>query len=214
MKKALSLILAFVLCLSLCACGKSKEVKNVESLITAIGEITVDSGEQIASCRAAYDCLSEEDKQDVNNYDLLIKAEEKYAKIAPVALSIENINEYLELSFEYDKGEMKYMLELYYTDSELKFETNPLKNGHFEDAYITIKIELNNEDWDVDSDDAAYNEDDPANLYVSFRLPANGEHNETHNISGSKFFGKHSDFKIGELTYSVVEVKGTFIPAS
>lgn len=106
------------------------------------------------------------------------------------------------------------MLRLYYTDSELKFETNPIKYGHFEDAYITVKIELNNEDWDVDRDDVAYNEDDPANLYVSFRLPANGEHNETHTIHGAKMFSEHSDFKIGELTYSFVEVRGTFIPES
>ena len=40
MKKAIAFFLALVMALSLCACGKSKEVKEVESAIKAIGEVT------------------------------------------------------------------------------------------------------------------------------------------------------------------------------
>lgn len=37
MKKALSVLLAFVICLTLYACGKSEAVKKVEEQISAIG---------------------------------------------------------------------------------------------------------------------------------------------------------------------------------
>ena len=47
MKKIVSIVLALCLCLSLCACGKSKAAKAAEEAITAIGEVTLASGEAI-----------------------------------------------------------------------------------------------------------------------------------------------------------------------
>ena len=46
-KKIVSIVLALCLCLSLCACGKSKAAKADEEAITAIGEVTLASGEAI-----------------------------------------------------------------------------------------------------------------------------------------------------------------------
>lgn len=76
MKKTISLLLALVMCLSLCACGKNDAVKNVETLIDAIGEVTLDSDAAIAAAEEAYNALTAEDKTAVENYALLQSARE------------------------------------------------------------------------------------------------------------------------------------------
>lgn len=53
MKKAVIFIVSIVLCVSLCACGKSEAVKSAEDAISAIGEVFVDSGDAIAKRRKA-----------------------------------------------------------------------------------------------------------------------------------------------------------------
>lgn len=74
MKKVVSLILAFVLCLSMCACEQNVTVSNVEALIEAIGEVSLESENQIVAAEEAYNTLSEEEKTSVENYDTLISA--------------------------------------------------------------------------------------------------------------------------------------------
>ena len=64
----LSLIL---MCGLLCSCGKSDAVKNVELLIDEIGEVTVDSEEDIKKEEEAYNALSEKEKKQVENADNL-----------------------------------------------------------------------------------------------------------------------------------------------
>ena len=56
-------------------------VMAVEDLIDDIGTVTVDSGEDIAAARAAYDALTEEQKKQVANYDKLLAAEAAYEEI-------------------------------------------------------------------------------------------------------------------------------------
>lgn len=55
-------------------------VNNVESLIDAIGDVTLDSGAAIDAAREAYDSLSDAQKDQVNNYDELTAAETKLAE--------------------------------------------------------------------------------------------------------------------------------------
>lgn len=43
MKKAISLLLALVMCLSLCACGKSEAATAFEDLVTKIETVSLDS---------------------------------------------------------------------------------------------------------------------------------------------------------------------------
>lgn len=81
MKKAISLILAFVLCLSLCACGKSDAVKNVETLIKAIGEVSTESGEAITAAEAAYNALTDKEKEQVSGIDTLSAAKVDYVEV-------------------------------------------------------------------------------------------------------------------------------------
>ena len=80
MKKTLSLMLAFFLCLSLCACGKSEAVKNVETLIKAIGEVSAESGEAITDAEAAYNALTDEEKEQVSGIGTLSAAKVDYAE--------------------------------------------------------------------------------------------------------------------------------------
>lgn len=72
MKKALSLILALVLCLSLWACGKTAEVKEVEALIASIEESSTD--EDVINAIRAYDALSKNEQESVENASSLSKA--------------------------------------------------------------------------------------------------------------------------------------------
>lgn len=74
MKKGFSVLLALALCLSLCACGKSKDVSNVESLIGAIGEVTADCEAAVAQAEEAYNALTDKEKEAVENYAALTEA--------------------------------------------------------------------------------------------------------------------------------------------
>jgi uncharacterized repeat protein (TIGR02543 family) len=56
----------------------SNAVATTQDLITAIGEVTIDSGEAIAAARAAYNALSTEDQAFVSNYTTLTAAEAAY----------------------------------------------------------------------------------------------------------------------------------------
>lgn len=74
MRRALSLLLALVMLLTLAGCGKSDYVKNAESLIAAIGEVDADSGEAIEAAEKAFAALTDEDKARVENADVLPEA--------------------------------------------------------------------------------------------------------------------------------------------
>ena len=77
MKRIIVLALAFALCLSLSACGKSEAVKNVEAMIDALGEITLESEPAVAAAEAAYQALADEEKSKVGNIDVLTEARER-----------------------------------------------------------------------------------------------------------------------------------------
>ena len=73
MKKALCLLLALVLCLSLCAC-KSEAATQVDDMILAIGTVTLDSESNVKAVEAAYNALTQEQKDELENYALLVAA--------------------------------------------------------------------------------------------------------------------------------------------
>ena len=76
------LVLAVSLLLTLCACGKSEEVKSVEKLIAGIGEVTFESEIKITEAENAYNNLIEEDQQKVENYNILLSAKEQYKNLS------------------------------------------------------------------------------------------------------------------------------------
>lgn len=74
MKKFACVVLVLACCLCLCACGKSEEVKAVEAMVSAIGEISEDNLEAALDAVAAYDELSDEDAKKVKKYDQMTDA--------------------------------------------------------------------------------------------------------------------------------------------
>ena len=67
-------------------------VERVEAAIDAIGEVTKESKNAIDAARAAYDALDEEQKQQVENYDVLLAAEQAYRDL----LTVEELLELVE----------------------------------------------------------------------------------------------------------------------
>lgn len=84
MKKAIIFLLTAAMCVTLCGC-KSKEVKETEKLIGAIGTVTADSGAAIEAAESAYNALSGEDKTALAGLETLQSAREAYN-----ALCVEN----------------------------------------------------------------------------------------------------------------------------
>ena len=77
MRQILAAALALVLALMLCAC-KSAEAKSVEAQIGQIGDVTLESAVAIEEAEAAFAALTEEQKAEVKNYDVLLAARETY----------------------------------------------------------------------------------------------------------------------------------------
>ncbi len=81
MKKISSLILVLAMCLSLCACGKSESVVKVEELISAIGEVSLESKSAIESAQEAFNALPEEEKAEVENYYVLVEKHDAFKQL-------------------------------------------------------------------------------------------------------------------------------------
>ena len=60
-------------------------VAAVKELIDAIGEVTLESGDAIKAARAAYDALTDTQKELVKNYEELTAAEEAYTNLVDAA---------------------------------------------------------------------------------------------------------------------------------
>ena len=63
----------------------TKRIENVEKLISEIGEVTLDKADEISAARAAYDELTEAQKQQVENYTTLTAAETALADLKAAA---------------------------------------------------------------------------------------------------------------------------------
>lgn len=61
---------------------KDTKVQEAESFIAAIGEITASSGAAIKQAREFYDTLTDEQKAEVSNYDVLENAEKLYSQLS------------------------------------------------------------------------------------------------------------------------------------
>ena len=88
MKRIISLIAILIVCISLCACGKSKEATMVDELVLNIGEVSLESRNVIETARNSYDALTEDQKKEVENLEILISAEETLRTL--VAELVEN----------------------------------------------------------------------------------------------------------------------------
>ena len=81
MKKHIALLLAMLITVSFVACGKSKAAEEVDKLIAAIGEVTLDSGDAIAEAEKAAAALESKDRETLENGDLLTASRAKYDRL-------------------------------------------------------------------------------------------------------------------------------------
>ena len=90
MRKCIALLMICAMALALVACGKSAAVKETERLIGDIGEVTVDSAQAVEAAEAAYEALSDKDREKVENYETLTAAREalEAAKKEALRLSV------------------------------------------------------------------------------------------------------------------------------
>ena len=80
MKKALSIIVCLILIFGLVGCAP-KAIRNTQKSIEDIGEVTVKSIEQIQTANSLYEALTDEEKTQVENCDILEKANKRLAEI-------------------------------------------------------------------------------------------------------------------------------------
>lgn len=81
MKKYLVVIMAVLMALCLCACGKTEAVKAAEEKIAAIGEVTLDSEKRISAAEKAVEKLSDDELKQLDKAEELKKAREKYERL-------------------------------------------------------------------------------------------------------------------------------------
>ena len=86
MKRIITLLLTIVICFSVCSCSnieseKNQSVKDVENVIAAIGDVTLDSEEAIAKAERMYDFLTDSEKALVDNKAILVEARYAYDKL-------------------------------------------------------------------------------------------------------------------------------------
>jgi hypothetical protein len=74
MKKVIALILVLALCLSFAGCGKSEAAKHVDEMILTIGTVTLDSESSVKAAEAAYEALTQEQKDELENHAILVAA--------------------------------------------------------------------------------------------------------------------------------------------
>ena len=89
MKRFTALILVLCLCIGLCACGKPQEAVEAENLISAIGEVTITSGEAITLARDYYEALPTEVQEKVENADILQQAIKTYEDLIHYDITME-----------------------------------------------------------------------------------------------------------------------------
>lgn len=81
MKKYLVVIMAVLMALCLCACGKSEAVKAAEEKIAAIGDVTLDSEKRISAAEKAVEKLSDDELKQLDKAEELKKARETYEEL-------------------------------------------------------------------------------------------------------------------------------------
>lgn len=148
MKKVISLFLVLAMCLSLCACGKSEAVKNVEAMIDALGEITLESIDAIRSAEDAYDALTEDEQKKVGNYKTLTEARDAYYELALVGEWVRNHISIYDVESNYEA--VSIILNSDMTGTQCEDGNNPLTwsvvnsqlcldMGHYQNTYNIIE---------------------------------------------------------------------------
>lgn len=174
MKKLFVMLLAVSMLLSLCACGKSEEVINVESLISTIGTVSLKSEDAILEAEKAYKALPADDKEKVSNYADLETARGSYEDltqaleealysyivsqperngcifdkltVSSITVNSDNITVSGTVTFSSDN---KYTCEYIAKVSETDDISNPIKVESWEDDFDEVYKDAQPVHWEV-----------------------------------------------------------------
>lgn len=102
MKKAISLLLVLVLVLSLAGCGKSAAAEAVDTMIAGIGTVTLDSEATVKSAEAAYNALTPEQKEELENYAILVAARTTLDSLLAEKAEAEHLEIVMSMAAEMD----------------------------------------------------------------------------------------------------------------
>ena len=156
MKRAIAILLALLMVLSLAACGggnntpdtpadnsssttgKSENVLNVETLIDAIGEVTVKSEDTIALAEKEYGYLTDTEKEEVSNRTILLRARDAYDEV---------VYQYLLGVWKNETSSYNYAFELLdgnsfrYTDDYYGHSRNLYGDWSYADGKVTFEFD-------------------------------------------------------------------------
>ena len=227
MKKiAFLLLIVTAILLSLSGCESAAEkasreaaekeaesrVAEVESLISEIGQVNIDSEEKIVKAERAYEALIDEEQNKVENYNVLLKAKYDFDAIPkPVELSISNIKDYISVDREVtDYESYVHPSGIRFSYANVKVTFYPIKAGSFSDTELELYIDVPGINWSVTSSDPAYKEDHDENMYFSFKMPSTGNYSRTVRI-GSLYSISDPRESSNNPPFFVINAKGTFL---
>lgn len=99
MKKSIVAVLALSILLTGC---KSEAVKNTEKLIDSIGTVSIESESLINEAQESYDYLTERQKEQVNNYQILVNAQKELDGFKYIDLAERIYNKIQESEFNFE----------------------------------------------------------------------------------------------------------------
>lgn len=153
MKKITIVILACVMCLTLCACGKSKAATECENRINAIGVVSIDSKEAIEAAEHAYSALTSEEKDSISASAVILedareayyieyckeifsKLNDAHEIVDQFGTDLYTIGVATENGFNFDKKDIYYLkpllneVNIHLTEEEMKQGIEAAVKGH------------------------------------------------------------------------------------
>lgn len=128
----------------------------------------------------------------------------------PIALTTENIDDYISIRGEYKNGGYHSDFLYYTSTADLDIQAYSTVSGSFENVEITIRANLDDkagagsEKWhlaDSDNEDSAE---------ITFKLPASGEYTSSYSIECYRNTWTLS----GSSDLEIISVSGTYVPNS
>lgn len=138
MKRVLSIILLLAICLSLCACGKSKDATECENLINAIGEVSVDSKEAIETAEKAYEALTEKEKESIAESMVILEDARSSYIFELSKMAYQNINSAYDITH-------KFGSDLYEACFLVAYQSQKLQNSNTV-KYLASEVQYLNEE--------------------------------------------------------------------
>lgn len=141
MKRIFTLLLAGILCFGLCACGKSAGVKNVEAMIDALGDITLESADAIASAVIAYNELTTDERDKVGNYEILSAAQDRFCELNLIGEWSNTYIDFWNVESMYDRVSIEL-----YEDMTFFLHDSDFQNGTWQvsEQQLVLSFDENN----------------------------------------------------------------------